>query len=173
MSHSVSVPRSLPSPVREIVGTPNCCPELLLIEGLRTDDTRFLGNKMISPAQSSALRRRKDGNFPRVMQPRFWGAADKTLMKLEPPPEQVREYRKQAKARVENALSPVCQLAPHTGNRHGQQEEPSRRTAADDCSGTPGSRDSEVSQELRDYRRGKGDDVKLWGKDPSCICCRR
>lgn len=36
----------------------------------------------------------------------------------------------------------------------------------------------EESQELRYwhfvfYQRGKGDDVKLWGKDPSCICCRR
>lgn len=68
--------------------------------------------------------------------------ADKTLMELEPPPEQVSEYRKQAKPRVEKALSPVCQLAPHTGNRHGQQDEPSRRTAADDCSGTEGPRDS-------------------------------
>lgn len=64
--------------------------------------------------------------------------ADKTLMELEPPPEQVREYRKQAKLRVENALSPGCQLAPHTGNRHGQQNEPSRRTAADACSGHQG-----------------------------------
>lgn len=86
-------------------------------------------------------------------------------MELQPPPEQVREYRKQAKPRVENALSPVCQLAPHTGNRHGQQDgaagQPQMTTVAPRDPGTLGD-----SQELRDwhfvfYQRGKVDDVKL------------
>lgn len=44
------------------------------------------------------------GNLPRVMELRFLGAAYKILMELEPPPEHVREQRKQAKRRVERVL---------------------------------------------------------------------
>lgn len=59
---------------------------------LRTDDTRFLGNKVISLAPRALQGGRGwMGNFPRVRQLRFLGAAHKTLMNSEPPPEHVRE----------------------------------------------------------------------------------
>lgn len=94
---------SLPPGSGRWLALPNCCTELLLIGDLMTDDTKFLGNKMISPAPELCSEEEGRWETSPELQPRLLGAAHKTLMGLEPPPGHVREYRKQAKLRVEPA----------------------------------------------------------------------
>lgn len=80
------------------------------------------------------------GNVPRERQPRFLGAAYKMLMELVPPPEHVREERKQAKLGVERAAGPAASWHSTLEMRRSQPD--SSRTAAEDCSSIKSSRDS-------------------------------
>lgn len=98
------------------------------------------------------------GNFPRVMQPRFLGAAYETLMELERPPEHVRSKgNKQSEGKKMLVAQPASwhntlEMAPPASQAAGQPQ----RTAV-----APRDRETmEESRELRErhfalYQRGK------------------